>query len=341
VALKDGIVAVPEASDEMRRLFAQLEEPPLWLDWNQLDRGGAVHRRCSVAGGLVLACCALPLIYASRGANKPLVFTGQLVNRAERRLSETAKFMHSTCARGGLRVRAEGWQITVKVRLMHAMMRRHLLHPSRNWDTSVWGMPANQVDLIATNLHFSVSLLDNMRRIGFQFTSADAEAVMHLWRYSGYLLGIDPELLCATEAEGRNRSALIALTQEPPDDDAHRLTKALMEQALPGFLLSQKPNPDDRLPWVSRFCYGLSYSLLGKRIAESLGYRRSTWRFTARPLLWTLITPIEVLRRLVPGGTWLAVYLGSTLVERLLASNRAAKDARFRLPKKPEEDDDE
>ncbi len=277
VALEQGIKAVPNAPAALRALFAQVDEVPLWVDWEQLDRGGAAHRRCGLAGGLILACCSLPLIYGSPAGNKPLIFSGQLVYKAARRLSETARFAQETCLPGGLRRFGKGWKITINVRLMHAQIRR-LLWNSQRWNASDWGAPVNQVDLVATNLLFSVAQLDHLRRIGFHFSRAEGESVMQLWRYSGYLLGIDPALLCATETEGRRLLHLIHATQGPPDQDAQKLTRALMEQAIPGLFPKDKPYGPSRL---TALCYGLSYTLLGKPFAENLAYPKTYWRYTA------------------------------------------------------------
>src|SRR5882757_4660277 len=38
-AVEQGIEAVPEAPESMRRLFAAMESVPGWVDWEQLRRG--------------------------------------------------------------------------------------------------------------------------------------------------------------------------------------------------------------------------------------------------------------------------------------------------------------
>src|SRR5260370_32775934 len=100
--------------------------------------------------------------------------TRNLVKRAARRLSETARFALETCLPGALRRSANGWKFTVKVRLMHAKIRL-LIGRSQQWDTGAWGMPANQVDMVGTNLLFSVAQLDHLRRVGFHFSRDEGE----------------------------------------------------------------------------------------------------------------------------------------------------------------------
>ena len=132
-ALDYGVEAVPDAGPALTALFAQLDHVPLWVDWERLDRGGALFLRSGAFGILVLALYSLPLTYSSPGGNKPLVFTGNLLRRAPGRLAETARFAVATSRPGGLRRFADGFKSTVKVRLMHAQVRR-LLWQSGRWN---------------------------------------------------------------------------------------------------------------------------------------------------------------------------------------------------------------
>jgi hypothetical protein len=326
-ALAEGIDAVPDAPVPLRRLFAQLDDVPFWVDWDRLSLAGATHRRCGLTGGMVLACCSLPLIYSSPAGNKPLVLSGRLVQRAPRRLSETARFATATFMPGGLKRFAEGFQITVRVRLMHAQVRR-LLGQSGRWDTDAWGAPINQVDMVRTNLLFSQAWLENLRKLGFQFSHEESDSVMMLWRYSGYLLGIDAELLCATEEEGRRLADLTVMTQGPPDRDAQDLTRALIELAIPRVL-----HWEDQAWWLVPFCYALSRALIGAELAEALNYPRASWALTARLLTRAVIGPVEMGRRVVPGAHALAVRLGTRRICRWIEASGAARRAEeFQMP---------
>jgi hypothetical protein len=122
-ALDQGIDAVADAPPALQRLFAQLDDVPFWVDWDQLDLGGAVFLRSGLLGVVVLMLRCLPLSYCSPSGNKPLVFSGRLTERAARRLGETGRFVIATCQPGALKRFSEGFKITVKVRLMHAQVR--------------------------------------------------------------------------------------------------------------------------------------------------------------------------------------------------------------------------
>ncbi len=351
----------PKDPDDLRGFFAAVEDVPLWLDEGLLDLGSRTYLRCGIVCGLVLACSCLPLAYRSGAASKPLMFSSQLIERAVRRLGETNRFFLEICAPDGLKRHSPGWKITVKVRTMHAQMRR-LLRQGRTkpWREAEWGAPINQMDLAATSLLFSVSQLRHLRRVGFHFTAAESEGVMHLWRYAGHLLGIVPDLNCATEREGRGLQQLLFDAYDGPDDDSIRLTESLMKIAAPALLASGLPGllPGDahgkprgllgRLSrglaqflacrvqseafkgHLSRFCYGLSHGILGREFAASLRYPTTAWRYTAPALLRSVVAPLEACRRLIPGGTLWAARIGHRHLRHMMQTRAFAPRPTFR-----------
>jgi hypothetical protein len=56
--------------------------------------------------------------------------------------------------------------------------------------------------------------------------------VMHLWRYIGWLMGVDEELLPANEEDGTRMAWLAGVTQPPADEDSRMLGQALMQVPL-------------------------------------------------------------------------------------------------------------
>ena len=312
-ALDDGIESVPDAPQALRDLFAQLDDVPFWVDWQLLDRGGAVFLRSGLFGVLTIGLASLPLSYSSPAGNKPLVFSGNLIKRAPRRLGETGRFVYLTSQPGGLRRFGEGFKANVKVRLMHAQIRK-LIWESGRWDADRWGEPLNQCYMAATNLMLSVVLLDGMRRFGLSFTREEGEALMHLWRYSGYLSGVSSELLCATESEARRLLEIVFAFDAPPDQDARELVNALMQVS---HSLGIK-----RADWLMRIFYGISYGLIGGPRATALGYPK-TWHRFILPALRPLLSAMNFIRLQVPGGQYLIDACGARgwklAIERTLA----------------------
>jgi hypothetical protein len=365
-ALEQGIAAVPDAPDVLRALFAQVEETPIWVNPGLLELGSRTQLRCGILWSVTLACSCLPLSYRSAAGIKPLVFSEQFIRRSVRRLSETNRFLVETCSPDGLAQRGPGWKVTLRVRLMHAQMRRLLRRgKQRPWNEAAWGVPINQVDLAATQLLFSISSLQHLRRLGFHFSPLESESVMHLWRYAGHLLGIVPELLPATETEGAVLKELLLDVAGGPDADSPKLTDALMSTAMPWLIVAALPwlvpvgddpaagrahgrlarlghglarflglhgRPEATRRQLAHFCYGLSHGILGNRVAQDLHYPPTRWRYAAPALLRSFVIPLEACRRLLPGGTRVASWLGHRQMQRLLRAPLFAVAPTFRTP---------
>src|SRR5215207_6999171 len=198
--IRGGAKAIPNAPKAMRELLEWATHIPAWVDWDTCDKGGALLMRAGPLGGAVLGARSLVLGYASPGGNKPLVFSGRLKQQAKRRLNETARFVQAVCRPGGMRPFADGWQITLKVRLIHAQVRKMILASGR-WKTEAWGLPANQHDMAGTTLLFSVAIIDGLRKLGMRISPSEAERYVHLWRWIGRVIGVHPDVLPASEPE--------------------------------------------------------------------------------------------------------------------------------------------
>jgi hypothetical protein len=317
-AASGGIASVPEAPGALEAFFAMVERVPVWVDEEIVDRGGEVLVRAGALGGIVLGMKSLILGYASPAGNKPLILSGRLEAQAGRRLNETARFVQATIAAGSMRPRGAGWQLTLNVRLIHAQVRRMILKSGR-WDARAWGMPINQHDELGTSLLFSVVVLEGLRQLGVRIAPADAEAYMHLWRWSGWLMGIDPDLLPATEAEGRRLGDMIAATQAPPDEDSRRLTRALLGAPVRDASTVHERTNAER---IARFSQAMCRFLLGDVTADQLGVEGSSWSYVV-PFARHLVSSLELVRENVPFGNTSAVWAGTRYWDRVIAEGLA------------------
>ncbi|TNE50535.1 MAG: DUF2236 domain-containing protein [Deltaproteobacteria bacterium] len=268
--LREGRGAAPDAPQALHDLIEAVEHVPLWVNWERIEHGRKLLFRAGLLGGLVLGAKSLVHGYCAPAGNKPLVFTGRLKSKAARRINETARFVQGVCLPNGMRRNGEGFAITVKVRLMHAQVRRLLLESGR-WEEDRWALPINQHDMLATNLLFSSVWLNGLRLLGFQLSHEESEDYMHLWRYVGYVMGVDPELLPSTEAEAIHLQELILLTQGPPDEDSKALVYALLDAPLDRARDEKERELIARRVQFSRF---LCRYLVGDEIADQLGLPR-------------------------------------------------------------------
>jgi hypothetical protein len=221
----------------------------------------------------------------------------------------------------------DGFQITVKVRLMHARVRRMLLATGK-WDSTKWGVPINQHDMAATTLLFSLSVLDGLRDLGFRITDEEAHSYMQLWRYVGRVIGVDPEILPTSEQEARDLADMMEVTMGDPDEDSRALVRALFEHAV-----ARARNDRQRANLIRRaqFGYGLSRSLIGDERADKLGIPRNRFRYIV-PALRRVVSAAETIRTRSSIANRVAYASGMQFWDNVVRIGLADATAEFRLP---------
>jgi hypothetical protein len=326
-AASKGIASVPDAPAPFRAFFEQVEHVPAWVDWKTIDRGGNALMRAGPLGGIVLGVKSLVHGYASPAGNKPLIFSGRLKEQASRRLNETARFVQAVCSPRGLRPHADGYLITLRVRVIHAHVRLMIARTGR-WNEAEWGAPANQHDMAGTQLLFSLSVLEGLRTLGVRFSRDDADRYMQLWRYVGHLIGVDAELQPTSEYDAARLAEIIAATQGDPDDDSRALTAALLGAPLTEATTpTSMRNAERRV----RFAEAMCRELVGDELADKLAVPRTSWRL-AVPLVRRLVSGAELLRESVPFTDRHARAAGNRYWERVVEVGLAGATAEFGLP---------
>lgn len=325
--IRGGTRAIPDAPRAMKDLIDDCAEVPAWVDWPTCDRGGELLLRAGGLGGAVLGARSLVLGYASPAGNKPLVFSGRLKEQARTRLDETARFVQAVSRPGGMRPFSDGWQITVKVRLIHAQVRRMILRSDR-WNSDAWGLPVNQHDMAGTTLLFSVSILDGLRKLGMAIDAEEAEKYIHLWRWVGRTIGVDPGLLPASEPDAMRLADLIGATMGEPDQDSRDLTKALFEAAYDGCTTKrQKAEAARKVMFGMAICR----ELVGDELADKLGVRRRSIRFVM-PMMKRLVSAVGGFTRAVPFAERGAIMAGTRYWDRVVEIGLQGATYEFALP---------
>lgn len=230
-AVDRGIDAVPQAPAPLREFFASVDRRPGWLDDELLRRGAEASHRTGLTGMRALRDLALMTGYQASAINKTLVATGTLSRGPQRRLAETTKWWLDCTAGGGMDRFGEGFRNTLHVRFIHGLIR-YQVQRQPDWRMDDWGLPVNQTDMAATQLGFSAIFLMGSRALGVRLSRADGEGVMHLWRYVGWLMGVDERWLPENETEGRRLLYHILLSQATPDESSRQLGRALMDEPL-------------------------------------------------------------------------------------------------------------
>ncbi len=139
--------------------------------------------------------------FLNKYAALPMTMTGALSDEAAaKRVFETASFFTATTLPGALDRFGKGFQAAAKVRLMHSMVRFHLLG-SGKWDVATYGISIPQVDQMPAGLIGVFLLSARLIKEGkTEFTEAQ-KATVELSRSRCFLLGLPEDLLGETPQE--------------------------------------------------------------------------------------------------------------------------------------------
>ncbi len=309
--LRRGLDAVDDPGPALVAFMRHIEHVPAWVDFDQLRLGARTYQRLGPASMMILSAWSLMNGYRCGPAVKPLALTGRLERQAPRRLAETSRFVTEVAQSNGMRRHREGFMLTARVRLLHAMVRRMLLR-SGDWQTRAWGAPINQGDMMGTVIEFSLLVLAGARKMGFHFTQDEANAVVQLWRYCGYVSGVDERLLrhLRDETTGVRYAKMVDGVQPGPDRDSVALAQALRRVPRQ---MATTPLQKRMSGFVTRYHDGLTWAFNGETIARDLGIPNAPWRHVIYPTR-AFIGAAELARRVVPGANRIATRLGNRMV---------------------------
>lgn len=228
-ALESGVDVLPHCPAELRGFFDVVENTPDWVDFDLINVGAAAYRRYGNNVADVMTQLALIGGYRFGGPSDLLVETGGLTGATTlRRLAETQQWAIAVTEHDALRRDQDGFKLTVHVRLMHALVNQQFETDGR-WDIGQWGLPINQSDQAGTLGLFNSTLLIGLRLLGVRVTASESRAIMHLWKYVGWLLGVDEYFLCDRETEQHRLNYHILLSQGPLSGAGAPLAKSIVD----------------------------------------------------------------------------------------------------------------
>jgi hypothetical protein len=198
-----------------KAFFERAEHRPEWFDADLLERGQRFARAFSRHYGMSLMHSLFSGAIFSR-ATLVTNSTGRLGSNPARRIQETGAFLASVLRPGGLEPGALGFETAVRVRLLHASIRSWL-KKSPGFSEAYVGEPLDQTMLAMTLGLFDYLNVRSIRRLGVPLAEEDVRAHHHMWRYIGYLLGIDERLLTDSIDQERELWSALVAHQAFPD----------------------------------------------------------------------------------------------------------------------------
>ncbi len=252
--------------------------------------------------------------YRFGGPTDLLVQTGALTGgQSRRRLGETQRWVTSLTQPGGMRPHAEGWRLTLHVRAMHALVNHGF---EARWDVDRWGLPINQADQASTLGLFDGVVLIGVRALGVPVSRHESAAVMHLWRYVGWLMGVDEEFLVETERERHRLNYHVLISQGPLTEAGGQLTRSAVDAQLELDFRKWGPLAPLRARYERERLLSMLTVFLGPTSMKELGLPlRPPW---AHPLVIAGHTVRHQVLRRLPGGRRVLERWGDRVVADLM-----------------------
>ena len=275
--LEQDAALLAQAPQALRDFFEQIDasSPPPWFD----PASGRVYAGCSAFhhdSDLFLLAFITDVILRGFATmiSKSFFMTGRIWSHGVRRLQRNIQHLIEIMMPGGLQRYGEGWKLSVRIRLVHAQVRRMLLL-SGEWDVATDGTPLSAAHIGLASAGFSAKLLKAADLLGAQTDAAGRDGFMLIWRYSAYLMGVPETIRFRGEADALELHRIGCLCEPPPDIEAISMSHALINSAP---LVANITDPAERRAAV-KLAYRVSRALLGDELADQLqfpAYRTAT-----------------------------------------------------------------
>lgn len=265
-----SLISLSGKNEHLDLLIRQMKLPD-WADKQKMDRGRDIFHTYTLPILGLLGLYSLPYCYAAANGAKVLIHSKNILERPQKRLSETARFVTDIFSRDSFDETGKGFASIFKVRLMHAVAR---YFSSRHIREEV---PVNQEDLAGTNLAFSIICLRGLQKSGIELSRKEWEAYIHFWNVVGHLLGIDDALLPDSISSAAKLERDIRNHQFTYSFEGEKLTRSLID-------MLNKQNEFKSLIGAA----DLLYYFMGQEVASFVGLNRAT------PITSALLSALKV-----------------------------------------------
>lgn len=311
-----------EAPRLLRDFFDMIETPPEWFD-PAIMRGGyrAFH---SYSDLFIPAFFVATLQNASTLIAKAFYASGRTMSGfGPRRVRQNTRHFIEIMLPGALDRQGDGWKLSVRIRLVHAQLRR-LIRDQGSWDEEVYGTPLSAAHMALASANFSATTLRQAQRLGAEMDEEMRYGYMQAWRYASWLIGTPELFLFEGDEEKTHELHRIAHAAEPPPADESVVIANALVNALPK--IAGKTDLAKHQAFLTR-TYRISRALLGNDLADQLQFPKCDTR--------GLLRRMRVLRQVHAMSHKLAPNIaqkwrGNNFVFLLEAS--MLDDLRYRLP---------
>lgn len=262
----------------LRELFEQAEDTPAWWDASAVHAGcRAFHANSDL---FIPAFFVVTLRNAGTLISRAFYATGRVRTvHGLRRIRQNTRHFIEIMLPGALEREGDGWKLSVRIRLVHAQVRR-LLRDSGEWDPAVFGEPLSAAHMGLASANFSASLLKEASRLGADLDAEARASVMQIWRYASWLVGTPEALLFEGDESATVAFRDVAVACEPPPGEEASVIAQRLVMALP--LVAGMDEPSKQKDFQDH-AFRVSRALLGDELSDQLGFPKMA---TAGLLRW-------------------------------------------------------
>ena len=165
-------LAMQDAPAPLREFFDSLAPPPGLFDPVKAAPGGRAFHKYSDIFFIGLVCDSLISGFTT-AVSKTFYLTGRMAGNP-RRVQQNTRHLIEITLPGGLDRYGDGWKLSVRIRLIHAQVRKLILDENV-WDIASdgWPLHASHMALAATG--FSAINLHAVKKMGIRLTEAGNE----------------------------------------------------------------------------------------------------------------------------------------------------------------------
>jgi hypothetical protein len=236
-ALDRGIDAVDDPPAELVALFAQLDNPPDWYDAELWEVGRRLWNNASLSGKFGMFVGDTFGTFVGDEVAYATGQTGRFVNAFYRRNLETLAWFNNMTYRGALDRWADPFKDTVRVRLMHSLVRAGL---RRAWGGDQFAQHANPISsamMMNAAISFGLGPLLVDHAHGRTCSRDDLDAASMYWAYIAYVFGVAEELIPKNAAQAiEAMDFIVAYAGGPSQWTDTMITAAVDNQAGPVWL---------------------------------------------------------------------------------------------------------
>ena len=292
-AMDDPSAALPGVPESLRAFIDWANDVPDWYDRKRAMTASRAFLRNS---DIVLAALVGGSIVEgfSTLISKSFRIRGRVTTSGVRRLKQNGMQLVEQYLPGGMDPGGDGWRLTLRVRLVHAQSR-YFLARSDEWNHDKYGMPISAANMLLAGAAFSGRLMRHVATLGGDFTQEEREAYVHVWRYTGLLIGIPEEILFHDLASSLRAFDVGAMCEPPADFDAIIMANSIVNSA-PVIIGVSEPGKRRKM---AKVVTQASRELIGDALADTFLF--PTQRRKMVPWMRFQNRSRPIIRKILPG----------------------------------------